>query len=86
MFLNKILKAMWKIFDNSPARRDTYIKIYEVDEFLIELLIQHSFYTLSLGESFNIPTLPLMGVGLEIFINKAVFPLRDVSTPLETMF
>ena len=26
-FLNKILKAMWKIFDNSPARQDTYIKI-----------------------------------------------------------
>ena len=25
-FLNKILKAMWKIFDDSPARRDTYIK------------------------------------------------------------
>ena len=32
-FLNKILKAMWKIFDDSPARRDTYIKICEVDEF-----------------------------------------------------
>ena len=32
-FLNEILKAMWKIFDNSPARQDTYIKICEVDEF-----------------------------------------------------
>ena len=32
-FLNKILKAMWKIFDDSPARQDTYIKICEVDEF-----------------------------------------------------
>ena len=31
--LNEILKAMWKIFDDSPARRDTYIKICEVDEF-----------------------------------------------------
>ena len=28
-FLNKI----WKIFDDSLARRDTYIKICEVDEF-----------------------------------------------------
>ena len=32
-FLNEILKGMWKIFDESPARRDTYIKICEVDEF-----------------------------------------------------
>ena len=32
-FLNEILKAMRKIFDDSPARRDTYIKICEVDEF-----------------------------------------------------
>ena len=32
-FLNKILKAMWKIFDDSLARWDTYINICEVDEF-----------------------------------------------------
>ena len=32
-FLNKILKAMWKIFHGSPARRDTSITICEVDEF-----------------------------------------------------
>ena len=28
--LNKILTAMWKLFDDSPARRDTYIEICEV--------------------------------------------------------
>ena len=32
-FLNEILKAMLKIFDVSPARRDTYIRICKVDEF-----------------------------------------------------
>ena len=32
-FLNEIWKAIWKIFDDSPARQDTYIKICEVDEF-----------------------------------------------------
>ena len=32
-FLNEVLKAMWKIFDDSTTRRDTYIKIYDVDEF-----------------------------------------------------
>ena len=32
-FLNEILKAMWKIFDNSPGRQDSYTKICEVDEF-----------------------------------------------------
>ena len=32
-FLNKTLKTMWKIFDDSLARRDTYIKICEADEF-----------------------------------------------------
>ena len=32
-FLNEILKAMWKIFDNSPARQDTNIKICKMDEF-----------------------------------------------------
>ena len=32
-FLNEILKAVQKIFDDSPARRDTYIKIFDVDEF-----------------------------------------------------
>ena len=31
--LNKILKAMWRIFDDSPARRNIYMKICEVDEF-----------------------------------------------------
>ena len=33
MFLNKILKAMWKIFNDFPIRRNTYIKIYDVDKF-----------------------------------------------------
>ena len=33
-FLNKTLKATWKIFDDSPARRNTYIKICKIDEFL----------------------------------------------------
>ena len=33
IFLNKVLKAMWKIFDDTLARRDTCIKICEVDEF-----------------------------------------------------
>ena len=32
--LNKTLKATWKIFDDSPARRNTYIKICKIDEFL----------------------------------------------------
>ena len=32
-FLNKILKAMRKIFDDSLARRDTCIEICEVDKF-----------------------------------------------------
>ena len=31
--LKKIMKAMWKIFDDSPARRDIYIKMFEVEEF-----------------------------------------------------
>jgi hypothetical protein len=31
--LAKILKAMRQIFEDSPARRDTYIKICECDEF-----------------------------------------------------
>jgi len=31
--LNKILKAMWKIFDDSPARRDMYINICECCQF-----------------------------------------------------
>ena len=34
-FLNKTLKAMWKIFDDSPARQNTYIKICKIDEFLL---------------------------------------------------
>ena len=29
----KIMKAMWKIFGDSLARRDIYIKICEVNEF-----------------------------------------------------
>ena len=33
IFLNKIVKAVWKIFDDTPARRDIYIKICEADEF-----------------------------------------------------
>ena len=32
-YLKKIMKAMWKILDDSPARRDIYIKICEVNEF-----------------------------------------------------
>ena len=32
-FWSEILKAVWKIFDNSLARQVTYIKICEVGEF-----------------------------------------------------
>ena len=31
--LKKTMKAMWKIFDDSPARRIIYVKICEVNEF-----------------------------------------------------
>ena len=31
--LNNMVKAMWKIFDDSLARLDTYIKTCEVDEY-----------------------------------------------------
>ena len=31
--LNKILRAMWKLFNDSPARRDTYIEICEACKF-----------------------------------------------------
>ena len=31
--LKKIMKAMWKIFDDSPASRDIYFKMFEVEEF-----------------------------------------------------
>ena len=30
--LKKVVKAMWKIFDDSPARRDIYVKICEICE------------------------------------------------------
>ena len=33
IFLNKIFKAMWKIFEDTPARQDTFIKICEVEDF-----------------------------------------------------
>ena len=80
-FLNKILKAMWKIFDDSLARRDTCIKICEVDKFsgifILEVIILHSFYIpfplLSLrAKGFrhpNITTLPLTG-GSEFFCQE----------------
>ena len=31
--LEKILKAMWKLFNDSPVRRDLYIKLNQTDEF-----------------------------------------------------
>ena len=31
--IHKILKAMWKIFQDSPARRETYSRISETDVF-----------------------------------------------------
>ena len=31
--IGKILKAMWKMFHDSPARRDVYIRVTECDEF-----------------------------------------------------
>ena len=38
-YLKKIMKAMWKIFDDSPARRDIYIKICEVNEFPLRYIV-----------------------------------------------
>ena len=46
-FLNKILKAVRKIFDDSLARRDTCIKICEVDKFSLRYL----FYIVSTSPS-----------------------------------
>ena len=37
--LNKILRAMWKLFDDSPARRDTYIEICEVCKFPLKYIL-----------------------------------------------
>ena len=31
--LKKIMKAMWKVFDDSPARRDIYIEICKANKF-----------------------------------------------------
>ena len=55
-FLNKILKAMWKLFDDAPARWDTYTKICEVDEFRLMFWSYIVSNPLSLGSSFNIDT------------------------------
>ena len=40
--LKKILKAMWKIFDDSPARRDTYIELCEVSKFPLRYVLSIS--------------------------------------------
>ena len=55
-FLNKILKAMRKLLDDSPARWDTYTKICEVDEFRLMFWSYIVSNPLSLGSSFNIDT------------------------------
>ena len=39
----KIMKAMWKIIDDSPARRDIYIKICEVNEFPLRCCVCYIF-------------------------------------------
>ena len=41
--LKKIMKAMWKIFDDSPARRDIYVKICEVNEFPVRYCLCYIF-------------------------------------------
>ena len=40
----KIMKAMWKIIDDSPARRDIYIKICEVNEFPLRCCVCYIFW------------------------------------------
>ena len=41
--LKKIMKAMWKIFDGSPARRDICIKMFEVEEFPLSYCLCYIF-------------------------------------------
>ena len=41
--LKKIMKVMWKIFDDSPARRDIYIKICEVNKFPLRYCLCYIF-------------------------------------------
>ena len=36
--VSKVLQAMWKIFDESPARRDIYIRETGCDIFLLHFL------------------------------------------------
>ena len=42
-YLKKIMKAMWKLFDDSPARRDIYVKICEVNEFPVRYCLCYIF-------------------------------------------
>ena len=40
--LKKLVKAMWKIFDYSPARRDAFIEIRGVSKFPLKYVFHFS--------------------------------------------